>query len=71
MTAETVRLRIEGMGCDGCVAAVDEALRKVPGVRRVTVDLAAGRAEVEVEAPADTAPLLAAVERAGYDAAIA
>ena len=71
MTAETVRLRIEGMGCDGCVAAVDEALRKVPGVRRVTVDLAAGRAEVEVQAPANTEPLLSAAERAGYDAAIA
>lgn len=70
MTAETVRLRIEGMGCDGCVAAVDEALRKVPGVRRVTVDLAAGRAEVEVQPPAYTEPLLAAVERAGYDATI-
>ena len=71
MTAETVRLRIEGMGCDGCVGAVDEALRKVPGVRQVTIDLAEGRAEVEVQAPANTEPLLAAVERAGYDAAIA
>ena len=71
MTAEKVRLRIEGMGCDGCVAAVDEALRKVPGVRRVTVDLAAGAAEVELQPPADTAPLLAAVDHAGYAASLA
>ena len=28
-------------------------------------------AEVEVQAPANTEPLLAAIERAGYDAAIA
>jgi Cu+-exporting ATPase len=71
MAVETVRLRIEGMGCDGCVAAVDEALRKVAGVRRVAVDLAAGSAEVEVEQPAAPAALLEAVDRAGYDAKIA
>ena len=67
---QTVRLRIDGMGCEGCVATVDAALRKVPGVRRVTVDRAAGTAEVEVESPVDTASLVAAVERAGYDAMI-
>ena len=71
MAAETVRLVIEGMGCDGCVAAVDEALRKVPGVRRVRVDLAAGSAEVEAEAPVAAAPLVEAVDRAGYDAKVA
>jgi Cu+-exporting ATPase len=71
MTVETVRLKIEGMGCDGCVTAVDEALRKVPGVRRVSVDLAAGSAEVDLDGPSDRAPLLAAVDDAGYDAALA
>ena len=71
MAAETVRLMIEGMGCDGCVAAVDEALRTVPGVRHVRVDLAAGSAEVEAEAPVAAAPLVAAVDRAGYDAKVA
>jgi copper chaperone CopZ len=71
MAVETVRLRIEGMGCDGCVAAVDDALRTLPGVTRVDVDLAAGTAEVELERPADPAPLLAAIAGAGYDAAVA
>ncbi len=71
MAAETVKLRVEGMGCDGCVAAVDEALRKLPGVARVRVELAAGTAEVELARPADLAPLLAAIDRAGYDARVA
>jgi copper chaperone CopZ len=71
MAGEIVRLRIEGMGCDGCVAAVSEALRQVPGVRRVSVELEAGSAEVEIAPPAGAALLVAAVERAGYDAAVA
>ena len=71
MTADTVRLHIEGMGCDGCVAAVNETLRRVPGVRRVNVDLARGSADVELERPMDSAPLLAAVDRAGYVASLA
>ena len=71
MAGEIVRLRVEGMGCDGCVAAVTEALRQVEGVQRVRVMLDAGTAEVEAAAPVDTAKLLAAVDRAGYDAALA
>ncbi|BCX19199.1 MAG: hypothetical protein KatS3mg117_2881 [Geminicoccaceae bacterium] len=65
--AEKVELVIEGMGCEGCVAAVDKALRAVPGVRAVAVDLEAGRATVEHEG-ADPTALVRAVEKAGYDA---
>jgi copper chaperone CopZ len=65
--AEKFELVVEGMGCEGCVAAVEKALRAVPGVRSVRVDLAAGRATVEQEG-ADPAALLRAVEKAGYDA---
>ena len=69
MATETVTLRVEGMGCEGCVTAVHEALSRLPGVHRVTVTLDAGRAEVEAEAPADRQAMVAAVDRAGYDAA--
>jgi copper chaperone CopZ len=69
MATETVTLRVEGMGCEGCVTAVHEALSSLPGVHRVTVTLDAGRAEVEAEAPADRQAMVAAVDRAGYDAA--
>jgi|DewCreStandDraft_4_1066084.scaffolds.fasta_scaffold00029_340 copper chaperone CopZ len=67
MMTEKLELVIEGMGCEGCVAAVDKALRAVPGVRAVTVDLKSGRATVEHEG-ADPKALLRAVEKAGYDA---
>jgi copper chaperone CopZ len=65
--ADRIELVIEGMGCEGCVAAVDEALRAVPGVRAVAVDLEAGRATVEHEG-ADPTALVRAVEKAGYEA---
>ncbi|MCX7630762.1 MAG: heavy-metal-associated domain-containing protein [Geminicoccaceae bacterium] len=64
---EKIELEVEGMGCEGCVAAVEKALRSVPNVRAVTVDLKAGRAEVEHEG-AELAALLRAVEKAGYQA---
>lgn len=67
---QKLELEIEGMGCEGCVAAVDKALRAVPGVRTVAVDLKAGRATVEHEG-ASPAALVQAVEKAGYDARLA
>ena len=60
-------LRVSGMTCNGCVKHVDAALREVPGVTAVQVDLAAGQAKVVHEA---TVPaLIAAVTDAGYEAA--
>lgn len=67
--AQTIRLRIGGMGCEGCVAAVKTALEGVAGVQTARVDLAAGRAEVEAAPSTDQAALIAAVDRAGYEAA--
>ena len=69
MATETVILRVGGMGCEGCVTAVHEALRALPGVRRVAVRLKEGQAEVEAEAPANRKAMIAAVDKAGYDAA--
>ena len=43
----TIRLRVDGMGCDGCVASVRDALQAVQGVTRAEVDLRRGMAEVE------------------------
>lgn len=63
------KLRVIGMTCDGCVNAVRRVLSRVPGVTDVQVDLAAGRAEVA--GAADTAQLLAAVRKAGYEAQVA
>lgn len=58
---------IDGMGCEGCVAAVTEAIETLPGVRRVEVDLKGGSAAVEAEPALDEAALRRALEKAGYD----
>ena len=61
-------LAITGMTCGGCVAAIKRVLQRVPGVSRVEVDLAAGRAQVAGAAASEA--LIAAVESAGYGARV-
>jgi copper chaperone len=60
-------LTIDGMGCEGCVAAVAEAIEQLPGVRKVEVDLASGKASVEAEPALDESALRQALDKAGYD----
>lgn len=62
-----INLAIEGMTCASCVARVERALGRVPGVREASVNLATHRARVSVDGAAGDA-LLQAVEKAGYDA---
>ena len=62
-------LAVTGMTCGSCANAVSRALSRVPGVVRAEVDLGAGRATVEGSARPEE--LLAAVEKAGFDASLA
>jgi copper chaperone len=64
---ETRRYVVPGMHCDHCVAAVQEEVAAVPGVRSVTVDLETKRVEVTGPSP-DDAAIRAAIEEAGYEA---
>ncbi|TAK88037.1 MAG: copper chaperone [Betaproteobacteria bacterium] len=64
----TKTLQIKGMTCDHCVRAVTKALQGVAGVANVSVDLGAGRAQVD--GPADPASLVRAVEKQGYEARV-
>jgi Cu+-exporting ATPase len=62
-------LAISGMTCASCVARVERALKAVPGVADASVNLASESARVRWAAgEPDTAALIAAVERAGYEA---
>ena len=65
---ETRELSISGMTCATCALRVEKALRAVPGVTGVAVNLASERAAVEGAGALPVAQLLEAVRRAGYDA---
>jgi copper chaperone len=63
--SETVQIKIEGMTCGHCTAAVEKALSCVPGVEKVVdVSLATGVATVEGSVAVDA--LTTAVKDAGY-----
>lgn len=62
------KLIITGMTCEGCVAAVAEALRGVPGTKDIRVTREDSLAIVEGDATAEA--LAEAVKSAGYDASL-
>jgi Cu+-exporting ATPase len=64
---ERTTFPLEGMTCASCVARVERALRKVPGVLTANVNLAAQTGSVEyLPGVASATDLRVAVERAGY-----
>ncbi|MBI3835052.1 MAG: cation-translocating P-type ATPase [Planctomycetes bacterium] len=68
-TGKSIRLRIEGMNCGSCVAHVERALRAVPGVRSVEVNLTTESANIHfANGAVATGDLVNAVRDAGYDA---
>ncbi len=60
-------LKIQGMSCSHCSAAVERALKGVAGVTDAKVDLQGARATVQ--GSASVADLVAAVAEEGYTAA--
>ncbi|MEF7613878.1 cation-translocating P-type ATPase [Aquincola sp. MAHUQ-54] len=63
-------LCLSGLHCGSCAGLIEQALREVPGVIGVSVSGSAQRATVRWDATATSASaLVAAVRRAGYDAA--
>ena len=67
----SIILFIGGMTCASCVSNVEGALKSVPGVRNVVVNLATGKASVEYD-PSLASPkaLKKAVEDVGYSATL-
>jgi Cu+-exporting ATPase len=66
-TSIQIRLPIEGMTCASCVARVEKALKKVPGVGSAEVNLATETATVTLAAGARPESLVEAVQKAGYE----
>ena len=59
-----VELKVEGMSCQHCVAAVTRAVHETDANASVNVELSAGRVLVETSSPREA--LAAAIEDAGY-----
>jgi len=68
-TNTALQFDIRGMTCASCVARVEKALRGVPGVDDASVNLATEKARVQ-GAAIDVQALLAAIDRAGYEALV-
>ncbi|MFN8956310.1 MAG: heavy metal translocating P-type ATPase [Burkholderiales bacterium] len=67
--SQTHDIGIDGMTCASCVSRVEKALKKVPGVSSVSVNLATESARIEVSDPQLTqAHLRRAIRDAGYEA---
>ena len=64
----TATYHIAGMNCNHCKTNVERAIRQVPGVTDVTVDLAAGIATVS--GTHDASALISSVKSFGYDATL-
>ncbi len=65
---DELQFAVRGMTCASCVARVEKALKRVPGVREASVNLALEQARVR-GAGLDAAAIVAAVDQAGYEAA--
>jgi len=64
----TVDLGVGGMTCASCVARVERALKKVPGVQQAAVNLATESARITFDGSADLgSQLRRAVRDAGYE----
>jgi len=67
---QNVTLIVENMRCGSCMTAVEKALRSAPGVESARANLSAKRVTARYDAAAtDPERLVAALERAGFNAA--
>jgi copper chaperone len=60
-----LRLKVSGMTCEHCVRAITQAVRALPGVEDVSVDLAQG--DVMVAGMPDERAVREAIAEKGYD----
>ncbi|WP_299847676.1 heavy metal translocating P-type ATPase [uncultured Roseovarius sp.] len=68
MTApQTLRIEIDGMSCAGCAGRAERALTALPGIRDVSVNFAAGSAQMQLVS-AELHEVTEALNAAGYPA---
>lgn len=64
--SEQYYFKVNGMKCGGCVANIEKAVKQLPGVESVEVDLETTMAVVK--ASADAKGIGAAIDGAGFNA---
>ena len=64
----TYELKVDGMSCGHCTAAVETSLKKIEGVVEAQASLESGYVSIETSAEVAVETLLAAVREAGYSA---
>ena len=68
---ENEKYQITGMSCAACSTRVDQAVRRLAGIREVSVNLLTNSMLVSYDAPLTSEMICAAVEHAGYGASLA
>ena len=67
MAMKNESYKVEGMSCNHCKMAVENAVKALPGMSSAKVDLAAKTLKVEYDSDKTTpAAIKAAVEEAGF-----
>ncbi|MBI4643337.1 MAG: heavy-metal-associated domain-containing protein [Deltaproteobacteria bacterium] len=62
-------IKVKGMSCGHCAAAVTKALQNLPGISEVQVDLNSGRVTYQSAAPVSPEELARVIKAAGYELA--
>ncbi len=61
-----VKVTIEGMHCSSCAGNIERSVKKIPGVKEVSVSLMTRKGIVEAEDSVTEEDLKKAVARTGY-----
>jgi copper chaperone CopZ len=68
-----IKLKVSGMSCEHCVAAVTKACASISGASKISVSLKDGTASFDYSGGEDAAAVIAkakaAIEEQGFDAA--
>ena len=65
---ENITIKIQGMTCDHCKAAVEQALNEIDGVQSAEVNLENGTAKVTYDAnKVDIDHFTESIDEAGYE----
>lgn len=63
---EKITLKIDGMMCGMCEAHINDAVRKIPGVKKAVSSRKKGTTEIIADAPIERDVLSSAIAATGY-----